>query len=907
MQKLANGTELGTYRIVRQIGHGGMGEVYEAYEQRLQRRVALKVIAPRKADEYGAEDLVRRFLQEAQALAQVNHPNIVIIYSIGKVGNAEFIVMEFVAGALLKDMFSLFALSADEAAPIFLGTLEGLRALHEKRILHRDLKPHNLILKPNGQIKILDFGIAKRVGDQNSENTTAGVVVGTLAYLPPEVLYGNPATERSDLWSLGAIFYECLVGQPLVSAHSMKIKGIRAATDSDVIFPQEALAWVPEEMRRIVGRLANRNPADRYASALEAIEDIKRFQAQRPALPTSYSKALAKTVDNINDIKFRVKEEKLASPKSKRTFWLAMMGEPLNAQGKLASAEDTYVPQQAEISEGGFSEEINDSVSARNRAQSRSETRRRSNRTVVYVSAVVMVLMVLITAIQLSRRATSTGGSESPTQLVRLIAPTDRQVIWLEPGMDLTFGWSQVLNNGDYVLQVAWDKDFSSMVINEPVMAKSYRVSAVPSEGEYYWRLSPLRNPSLPAIGPLRFSILGLDPVELNRPLSGQKFKARPGASTSVDMAWNCKASVQQYRVQLSDDSEFKNLLDEKVIAKCAWHQLHLLPGNYYWRVSVEKPQSPKLLWSHASSFAIQQLRAPGMESKPELLSPKMAVLLKFMQTSSSREIASPQRRIENPPELVWSKVRNAHGYHLQIASTSDFSHLVLSTEVANIKYVWQDVIPGSFYWRVRAQEANTYSAYSDVGTLKVRLPAPDLSSDFSISHKDVLQWKAVPMAQKYIVQSSAVRSMASVSEKQTVQPQMRIDNKALYVRVAAVNSAGERVSEYSAPVTLATESEALPAVALKTPREGAKVQVDESGKTSVKFSWAPVKGAVNYEIQVSSNERFTKIVEEKTQPGHLHMLKRVQLKKGQVFWRVRAVSQSGPESWSAIGHFNVR
>ena len=184
MQSLANGTELGAYTIVRLIGRGGMGEVYEAQENRLQRRVALKVIAPAKAGMHGEVDLVRRFLQEARTLAQVNHPNVVTIYSIDRIKDVQFIAMEFVDGAPFKDLFSLLVLSADEAAPIFLQLLEGLRSLHDMRILHRDIKPHNLMIRPNGQVKILDFGIAKRLGDRSHDNTTVGVVVGTLAYMP---------------------------------------------------------------------------------------------------------------------------------------------------------------------------------------------------------------------------------------------------------------------------------------------------------------------------------------------------------------------------------------------------------------------------------------------------------------------------------------------------------------------------------------------------------------------------------------------------------------------------------------------------------------------------------------------------------------------------------------------------
>src|SRR5262249_14746537 len=152
MQKLNEGIQLGAYTVVRLIGQGGMGEVYETFETRLHRKVALKVITPRTAD--NGVDLVKRFLMEARTLAQINHPNVVTIYAIDKADGRDFIAMEYVDGATFKDLLHLLAFSAEEAAPIFIQMLEGLRALHENDILHRDVKPNNIMLKPNGQIKI---------------------------------------------------------------------------------------------------------------------------------------------------------------------------------------------------------------------------------------------------------------------------------------------------------------------------------------------------------------------------------------------------------------------------------------------------------------------------------------------------------------------------------------------------------------------------------------------------------------------------------------------------------------------------------------------------------------------------------------------------------------------------------
>src|SRR5262245_5606399 len=136
-QSLPNGTTLGEYTLIRLIGRGGMGEVYEAYESKLHRRVALKIIAPLQPDEHDYEDLFRRFLQEARAMAQVNHPNIVTIYDIDRAGGAQFIAMEFVNGLSLKQMLKEISLSLDEAVPIFAQILEGLSCLHDNHIIHR--------------------------------------------------------------------------------------------------------------------------------------------------------------------------------------------------------------------------------------------------------------------------------------------------------------------------------------------------------------------------------------------------------------------------------------------------------------------------------------------------------------------------------------------------------------------------------------------------------------------------------------------------------------------------------------------------------------------------------------------------------------------------------------------------
>jgi serine/threonine-protein kinase len=276
-----------------------MGEIYEALEDTLDRRVALKIIAPNAVSPKEHADLLPMFLNEARTLAQVNHPNIVAIHGIYAAAQNPFIAMEYVEGVSFKDLFSAFSFSAAEMAPFFLQMLEGVTQLHERGILHRDLKPHNLMLRVDGQIKILDFGIAKRARDFS--NTLPGLPVGTLAYMAPEVIHGAPADHRSDLWSLGAIFYEAVVGAQLVSLYSQRVAGVRASAESDLIFPHECLNRVPAPIRTFIGRICDKSPEFRYSSAAHAARDLRLLMKQLEPQPDGFAKHIVSKAEEFSN------------------------------------------------------------------------------------------------------------------------------------------------------------------------------------------------------------------------------------------------------------------------------------------------------------------------------------------------------------------------------------------------------------------------------------------------------------------------------------------------------------------------------------------------------------------------------------------------------------------------------
>src|SRR6204780_3973268 len=220
---LPSGTKLGPYEIVAPIGAGGMGEVYRAKDTRLGRDVAIKVLPEAFARD---PDRLRRFEQEARAVAALNHPNILAIHDIGEYNDSPYLVSELLEGHSLRIEMNNGALPTRRAVEYAAQIAQGLAAAHDKGIVHRDLKPENVFVTHDGRLKILDFGLAKlaklhavtedsatlTLADAQQE-TTPGMVLGTVGYMSPEQVRGEPADARSDIFALGTILYEMLSGQ----------------------------------------------------------------------------------------------------------------------------------------------------------------------------------------------------------------------------------------------------------------------------------------------------------------------------------------------------------------------------------------------------------------------------------------------------------------------------------------------------------------------------------------------------------------------------------------------------------------------------------------------------------------------------------------------------------------------
>src|SRR5581483_2405291 len=270
---------LGSYRLIDRLGAGGMGEVWRAEDTRLLRPVAIKILSEKIAND---PEWKARFLREARTIAQLNHPNIATIYSIEQEADKLFIAMELVEGESLAAVLARGALQPVEAVPIMRQVAEALAEAHDKGIVHRDIKPDNILVGKRG-VKVLDFGIAKQITSTTDTPTLtqAGLIVGTPFYMSPEQALGRPVDARSDLFSVGVVLYEALAGKRPFEGESV------TETMMNIIMqePPELASVapkVPPSLVDIVNRALQKKPERRFGSAGEMLDALSKVDFKPP-------------------------------------------------------------------------------------------------------------------------------------------------------------------------------------------------------------------------------------------------------------------------------------------------------------------------------------------------------------------------------------------------------------------------------------------------------------------------------------------------------------------------------------------------------------------------------------------------------------------------------------------------
>ena len=267
----------GRYEVLDRLGAGGMAIVYKAKDLLLNRVVTIKVLREQFVSD---EDFIRRFRREAQSAGSLSHPNIVSVYDVGKEGDTEYIVMEYVEGRNLKEIIREYApLTTDQSINLGRQITKAIQNAHEHHIIHRDIKPHNILVTAEGHAKVTDFGIARAVSSATVTHT--GDIIGSVHYLSPEQAKGLVSNEQSDIYSLGIVLYELITGKVPYDGETPITIALKHLQEQPIL-PSKINPLVDKEFEAVIMRAIAKSPEQRYKSAKDLLEDLNHIQAGRP-------------------------------------------------------------------------------------------------------------------------------------------------------------------------------------------------------------------------------------------------------------------------------------------------------------------------------------------------------------------------------------------------------------------------------------------------------------------------------------------------------------------------------------------------------------------------------------------------------------------------------------------------
>lgn len=352
MADLVGGVLGGRYRVIARIASGGMGEVFRGHDLLLDRPVAIKVLQPSLARD---PEVVARFRDEARAAARLQHPNVVAVHDWGEEDGTYFMVMEYVPGRDARDLLvARGALEPAQAADIVAAVCDALAAAHASALVHRDVKPENILIDRKGNVKVADFGIAAIVDAERTH--PGGAVPGTLRYLAPEQALGREATPASDIWAAGAVLFELLTGRAVDHGGVAPAELLRRRASESVPPPSSLDPSVPQALDDIVARACAPHPADRFADAEEMAGALRRVAARALKDAPSVAELMA---DLTGEVRLADMDpthvtrlgRRLAARRRRRARLVALMLVLASATGAAAAVKVLGAPAEVEVPE----------------------------------------------------------------------------------------------------------------------------------------------------------------------------------------------------------------------------------------------------------------------------------------------------------------------------------------------------------------------------------------------------------------------------------------------------------------------------------------------------------------------------------------------------------------------------
>jgi serine/threonine-protein kinase len=392
---------LGRYEVVAELGKGAMGVVYRANDPMLNRMVAIKTINTEEAGHEGMAEYEARFYTEAKAAGGLNHPNIIIIYDIGKSGHLVYMAMEYIEGQELRDMLvDGKPIAVAQAVDIAAQVADGLGYAHQHQVVHRDIKPANIMITPEGRAKIADFGIARMRSSET--RTQTGVILGSPKYIAPEQVVGKRADHRSDIFSLGVILYECITGATPFNGEGLSAL-MYQITNHDPAPPSSSNSQVPVMLDYIIAKVLSKSPEGRYQSAADFANDLRECKAQMETGQPAVGAGLMTTSKPIPVAPLAAAQPappKMQEPNEDRTTDPA----PTRGISRAFDSQEATQRLMAQMGEDGTTEFVSTrsmSGASFSRERLRPQERPWGHRENVYLAATVAAALVIASAIML--------------------------------------------------------------------------------------------------------------------------------------------------------------------------------------------------------------------------------------------------------------------------------------------------------------------------------------------------------------------------------------------------------------------------------------------------------------------------------------------------------------------------